>query len=206
MHVPLVDDDGFDRNPEEKGFETQIELLRTPKDGTMTKAIVLSTDMVGAFDHWNSTKTVPHTKPWCEMCHHGVKIEWHGYIAVMSVKTREVCVFVFTLPCKVTVDNYIKTHGSLRGGLLLANRVSAESNARIRLALSPSREFPVTLPPCPDVKKFLLKMWKMPNGLTVYPPVGPIPLGKTDQKFGGIVRDVADLLDDPRRTLNGEGN
>lgn len=193
-------EEDFERNPEELGFQPKFQIVRTPGRGVL-KAIVLSIDLVGKLTHWNGSQTRPHTKPWCELCQRGSKLDWHGYMAIMSHKSREIGIMEFTQPSKVTCDDYIRRHGSLRGALLLANRTSEKTNARIRMCLTPSQELSLALPPAPDVFDFLLQLWRMPNGLKVYPPEGPPPANRNEQTTNGRLHDVSDLLDDPRRTL-----
>lgn len=160
---------GFVRNPEDAGFEPRIEIVRTPGN-KMIKAIVVSTDIVGAMTHWNGHQTRPHTTPWCEHCERGTKVDWHGYVGILDWHTRERSILEFPVGPKQHFDEYIKRHGSLKGAQLLANRVSNQTNSRIRIALSPSKELMMTIPEGPNIVDFLLKMWRMPNGLLVYPP------------------------------------
>lgn len=195
--------DGFDRNPEDGDFATRYQIVRTPSEG-MLKAIVLSVDLVGKLTHWNGNQTVPHTDPYCAACVGGSKMDWHGYVAVASFKSREVAIMEFTFAAKTAFEHYLRVHGSLRGALLLANRVSKKSNARIRISLEPSKELPIALPEAPDVKDFLRRMWKMSNGFTVYPPI-VIPLtGSSTEPPKGRMHDIAELLNDPRRANKGE--
>lgn len=174
----------FSQNPNTDDACRRYRLIRTPSRGSLG-FVVLSDDYEGVPTHWHRGRTRPHMAADCEGCKANTPLRWHGYLAIQGTKSGEICIFEFTEAARAAVVEYKRLHGSLRGAACLCSRSGPRDNAPVVLKMSPSIAPQITLAKCPDVRKYLKRLWEIPDVTDASAP--------TDQKSNARF-DASDLV------------
>ena len=139
-----------------------MPLLRTPTNGQL-KAAITTPDLIGCPTHFFQGHTVPHQKENCEACKEGVGWVWHGYIAAIMASNRQHFLFEFTAQVGDTLKDYRKLQGTLRGGIITAERMHHRQNGRVVLSITPGDLAKLNLPDPPDVIACMAIIWNLPR-------------------------------------------
>jgi len=140
------------------------------------EAIITSDAMVGRDTHYWKRRTTPCTGPDCPCCLDGTPARWHGYLSVLSTRSRTHHVLELTALAAVPVAEYARRKGSLRGALIQARRLGNRPNSPVNLTCSASDADLRTLPRGVNLKRFLCTIWNIPydcEDVTSAPHLGP---------------------------------
>lgn len=139
-----------------------MPLLRTPTNGKL-KAAITSTDLIGTPTHFFHGHTMPHLQDNCEACQNGVGWTWHGYIGAIMASTRQHFIFEFTAQVGDIMDHYRTLQGTLRGGIITAERMHHRPNGRVILQITPGDLAKLNLPDPPDLQACMATIWNLPR-------------------------------------------
>jgi hypothetical protein len=172
----------FSNRPDDHDQRNQYQIVRTPAKQPL-QMLCLSADCLGVYTHFWRNATRPCFDQDCEACDAGIGRRWHGYLGVQGIKSGDIAIFEFTAPCCDALDEYIRTHSTLRGGKIIATRASQRENGRVRLQIVQSFKTEIEIPATPDVPRFLRKLWDMPRPQDVTSTVAPGPEQDAFDKF-----------------------
>lgn len=138
--------------------------ILSPAPGTAVRGIVLSSALVGVWTHWFNGRTTPHLlgRGGCSGCREHLSKRWKGYLAIYW--QAGVCVGLAELTpsaARACPELIEATGADLRGYLIELARPLGKKNGRVSLRLQPPpyRRAPDKLPPAPDVRACLLRIW-----------------------------------------------
>lgn len=139
-----------------------LDLIRTPANGKLILAIT-SHEMIGCPTHWFGGRTVPCETVNCRACLEGIPWRWHGYVAGIVPNTRHQFIAEFTAQACEKINEYSKTHPSLRNAILTARRLHNKRNGRVVLTIATGDPDKLHLPDAPDMIKCLSILWNIPT-------------------------------------------
>lgn len=141
------------------------------------EAIITCDHLVGAITHFARRRTQPCTGADCPWCLDAIPGRWHGYLSVLSTRTRSQYILELTALAAVAVADYEERKGSLRGAMIVATRIGNKPNSPVTCTVSPSDADLRTLPRGVNLEKFLCTIWHVPP---VTPdPEPPVQPGRT---------------------------
>lgn len=129
------------------------------KMGSTPPLIVLNTRHVGNEMHWFGGRSYPHTGKGCPACAAKRPGVWKGYIGVWNPKTRQSQILEFTAPCTSAFNEHFLAFGTCRGAVVVITRKGDKANGRLTAKLSRSEYGLDQLPPEPNLKDALEKIW-----------------------------------------------
>lgn len=140
------------------------------------EAIITCEHMVGANTHFAKRRTQPCTGPDCPWCLDAIPARWHGYLSVLSTRTRSQHVLELTSLAAAPVADYDDKKGSLRGAMIVAMRTGNRPNSPVTCTISPTDADLRTLPQGVNLEKFLTTIWGLQperGDVEPIPPDGP---------------------------------
>lgn len=146
-----------DRPPTD-GLPPALDLKRT---GTApTTGICLSLRPIGCEVHFWRGHTRPCLGPiLCEACHDGQSRRWKGYIALYDPLSRHVWIHEFTTNAYAGLSEALDNFRDLRGHWIKFKRSRPTPNAPLVSEVHSKKEPSETIPPEPDIKKILNRIW-----------------------------------------------
>jgi hypothetical protein len=136
-------------------------MLRIPAAGAKG-LIILSNDMLGTNTHYYGGRTTPCDGQNCRACEDNSQKRWHGYLAVWMPKAAKKGILEITEAAGDAVAKAAEKRVSLRALSLAAQRVPTKANGKLVLQLTDSEWSPEGLPPAPDLRRILRRMWGLP--------------------------------------------
>lgn len=146
------------RVPPETPIIQTLPLRRTPPSKPMI-GLITCRSFIGTYTHFYQGRTAPCEEEDCEICKQNQSARWHGYVSAITPKVHEHFLFEFTQGPAEVLFRYHQDHGSLRGALFQACRLSRRPNGRVHLQVTPQNLTGVKLPDPPDIKSILLHIW-----------------------------------------------
>lgn len=107
-------------------------IKRTGADGPM-KLVIISSDMLGIRTHWFRGRTGPCLLENCEACKHGMLSRWKGYVLALETSCQMQCVFEFTPPGAIALEEARSRFGTMRGLQVIASRAGKKANSKVSL-------------------------------------------------------------------------
>lgn len=144
--------------PPEAPLDPIIRLVRATGKTTV-RGWILSTEIQGTTTHYYRGRTRPCTHPECDACTAGMAPRWHGYLAIYAAVTAETQILEITSASIEYLDRYRVGRTTLRGALITASRPSKSNTGRLHLLLQPPTPTNPALPPDPNVRKVLERIW-----------------------------------------------
>jgi hypothetical protein len=135
-----------------------FRILRTPPTGKLI-AIITARDVLGCNTHFYNHRTTPCDGDECIACSEGYPWRWHGYVTAVDVLSREHFLFEFPAAACDPIRAYRENHTTLRGCTFLATRAPQRPNGRVMIRCKPADLERESLPPEPNVKAILCKLW-----------------------------------------------
>lgn len=146
--------------PDEMNKPQRLGIMRTPAS-QKTKAIILSTQMVGGYTHYAGGRTQPCRGQLCRSCQEGQPPRWYGWMHIISTKLSSQAVYEITSAAAQEFLEWRKKHGALRGAMLVAERVPKKVNGRLSVRLTQGETPAENLPPEIDLRRYLESLWKV---------------------------------------------
>jgi hypothetical protein len=147
--------------PDNQDTTNALRIVRTPPGKPLT-LLITSSDPVGCYTHFAANRTIPcegsETCPWCAA---GYPSRWHGYLTGLLTDTLEHVIFEYTAGASTAIENYLRANGTLRGLILTSKRATNAPNSRLLIALRPSDPARTHIPPAPNLKAHLCKIWNV---------------------------------------------
>jgi hypothetical protein len=137
-----------------------IDIVRAPKGGKCS-AICLSEIAWGKYTHFYRGRTQPCDGPNCRKCEAGYQRRWHSWVVVLNDATRRMEIYEVPGGAAHDLANWRRANGSLRGWPILLQRVGSRDNGRVKMVVGLKRRDPSSLPPLPDLKEILSRMWQV---------------------------------------------
>lgn len=138
------------------------DLVRCPPAGKIV-ACITCPDLVGCPTHFYRGHTIPCEPPLCAACQEGLPWRWHGYVTIYTDKSHFHQLFELTAPAAEPLTAYREQHGTLRGCVLTASRISPRPNGRVRITTRTADLTNIVLPEPPDLRLILATLWNMPE-------------------------------------------
>lgn len=123
------------------------------------RAFVLSGDVSGTKTHYWHGRTRPCNAPDCDACTANNIARWHGYIAIYNTDAHEVQVLEITSSSIQYIERYLVGRQSLRGAHITASRPSGRITGKLHLLLEQTTDLRPDLPPAPNVRQILERIW-----------------------------------------------
>jgi hypothetical protein len=153
--------------PDTRNNTTPYSLLRTPI-GRPLVAVITTDQPLGCRTHFYLHRTVPCEMPSCPPCADGYSSRWHCYLGVYSPKTGDQAILELTANAAEPLLKYYRDHSHLRGVKIKAERRGIRTNSPVVLSLLNECLDHNLLPPPPDLKSALAKIWGLPAN-TLHP-------------------------------------
>lgn len=151
----------FSHDPPPDPRGNSLTLTRTPA-GRQLRGIVTCSNLVGTPTHFFHGRTVPCDDTNCEACSCGVPWRWHGYVSLFGPQRHLHYLFEMTARAAEPLKTYRLAHGTLRGCLLSAHRLTSAPNARVIIETGVADLQSISLPPEPSVVEALSIIWNIP--------------------------------------------
>jgi hypothetical protein len=125
----------------------------------------------GIQTHFWRGRTRPHYDPGpCDACTEGNSPRWHGYFAAFDEKTKSHWIQEFTLAAWEGIKSGITAFGNLRGHAFELRRTKPAANAPIRAIVYNGQLDLRLLPPAPDLRTIMYRIWQIQPAPTEQPP------------------------------------
>lgn len=122
------------RMPDDKDRNFGWTIKRAGTDSVM-KLVVLSSDIFGIRTHFFRGRTGPCLLSDCEACEHKQLSRWKGYLLAVDASDQQQCIFEFTPPAALKLDEAKKKYGTLRGLQVYVSRASKKPNAKVNVTV-----------------------------------------------------------------------
>ena len=157
--IPAI---SWTNGPPDDAREMAWPMLRVPAKG-MSGLIILSQEMLGTCTHYFGGRTVPHSDQGCRACDEQNQKRWHGYLAVWHPKAAKKAILEITDAAADTIKKVYATRKTLRSLSIAGQRRPVKPNGTLIVQLIESEWAADGLPPSPDVRRILLRMWGLPG-------------------------------------------
>ncbi len=144
--------------PDETQQSPGYKLMRCPADKKLG-FICYSRAIIGVNVHFWKGRTNPCTGEDCRACDDKSPYRWRGYLCGAHPKSKIVAAIEITGGCIDPIDDYGKTYGSIRGAIIMLERMSNRANGAVKLTIERSDWPPETLPEPIDIQNLLMKLW-----------------------------------------------
>lgn len=109
-------------------------IKRAATEGAL-KLICLSSDIFGIRTHFWRGRTGPCLVQDCEACKHKQLSRWKGYVLAIDASNQSQCIFEFTPPAAMQLEEARLKHGTMRGLQLIVSRTAKRANAKVVLTI-----------------------------------------------------------------------
>lgn len=141
----------------------RYQMIRTPAKKKVAFLCLSETALIMP-THFVRKRTMPCFQPRpCTECGMGTEVRWKLYVAVFTPSTGVINILELTDHGGEALKNYEHQVGSLRGKKIIAWREGVKENSPVFTSVGPVLDSSIVVPPCPDVKEFLYRMWYVKN-------------------------------------------
>lgn len=134
-------------------------IVRTPAR-KKTPYLILSERALVMPTHWSMKRTKPCAgEDVCQECKVGTEKRWKVYLAVCTPASGLIEVLELTDRGGQPVLEFQKKNGSIRGRKITVWREGVKDNSPVAALVAPVMDPTIAVPPCPDVREFLYRMW-----------------------------------------------
>lgn len=150
----------FTDRPEADALPLGIPVWRAPTKGE-GGCIILSKVLIGTWTHFFRGRTQPCLGDACAICADQITRRWHGWVVGWGSKDRSMRIVELPAGPAVTLSDFGKERGGLRGVGIRLSRRNGKPNGPVVIAISGAQIDSALLPPCPDLAPLLLRMWQI---------------------------------------------